>query len=395
MRRAALGTALVLVACSGNDPLIIDVDASHDAGMSRDGGFEVEDAGAPRDAGLPRDAGFAEEDAGTVRDGGVPRDGGERDGGPLTCEVSATEGECVDVLACGAAAFRGVCSGGLRNTCCIDVKDTCSVDGAPGVCIDTAACSFTSTPGRCPGPANVQCCTDPSLACDPSVHRTPNVGLGEEDFDASCPAGMIRVGAFCIDRYEASLVEIDSRGAVLGPWSPYHNPGSARVLARSVAFAVPQGYIDQVRAGQACANAGKRLCTNTEWLAACRGAASRTYPYGNTRVDGRCNDARARHPAIEFFGSSEPWVFNMIDNACINQIPQSVALTGAHPDCVTEDGALDMMGNLHEWTSDPSGTFRGGFYTDTFRNGEGCLYVTTAHNVGHWDYSTGFRCCAD
>jgi hypothetical protein len=52
------------------------------------------------------------------------------------------------------------------------------------------------------------------------------------------------------------------------------------------------------------------------------------------------------------------------------------------------------MGNLHEWTADPNGTFRGGFYADTAINGEGCLYATTAHNRSHWDYSTGFRCCA-
>ena len=31
----------------------------------------------------------------------------------------------------------------------------------------------------------------------------------------------------------------------------------------------------------------------------------------------------------------------------------------------------------------------------TVINGEGCLYTTTAHNMSHWDYSTGFRCCAD
>jgi hypothetical protein len=53
------------------------------------------------------------------------------------------------------------------------------------------------------------------------------------------------------------------------------------------------------------------------------------------------------------------------------------------------------MGNLHEWTSDPEGTFRGGFYVDTVINGPGCLYRTTAHDRAHWDYSTGFRCCAD
>ena len=54
-----------------------------------------------------------------------------------------------------------------------------------------------------------------------------------------------------------------------------------------------------------------------------------------------------------------------------------------------------MMGNLHEWTSDPAGTFRGGFYVDTVINGDGCLYRTTAHDVSYHDYSTGFRCCAD
>jgi hypothetical protein len=53
-----------------------------------------------------------------------------------------------------------------------------------------------------------------------------------------------------------------------------------------------------------------------------------------------------------------------------------------------------MMGNLHEWTADPAGTFRGGFYVDTVRNGNGCLYATTAHNTSYRDYSTGFRCCA-
>ena len=53
-----------------------------------------------------------------------------------------------------------------------------------------------------------------------------------------------------------------------------------------------------------------------------------------------------------------------------------------------------MMGNLHEWTADPAGTFRGGFYADTRVNGDGCGYRTTAHSAGYSDYSTGFRCCA-
>ena len=80
---------------------------------------------------------------------------------------------------------------------------------------------------------------------------------------------------------------------------------------------------------------------------------------------------------------------------CLNQLPDGLSPTGAHAGCVSADGIYDMMGNLHEWTAAPSGTFRGGYYLDTKLNGEGCDYRTTAHAPAYYDYSTGFRCCAD
>jgi formylglycine-generating enzyme required for sulfatase activity len=167
------------------------------------------------------------------------------------------------------------------------------------------------------------------------------------------------------------------------------------VRAVSVAGAVPQAYIDQVQAGDACANAGKRLCTDVEWLRACQGPEGYTYPYGDTRMPGVCNDHRAVHPMVEYFGTSASWIWSETNNACIDQLPETVDETGSLPDCVTAEGAFDMMGNLHEWTADTAGTFRGGYYVDTTANGNGCLYVTTAHAVTYWDYSIGFRCCAD
>ena len=54
----------------------------------------------------------------------------------------------------------------------------------------------------------------------------------------------------------------------------------------------------------------------------------------------------------------------------------------------------DMVGNLHEWTAAKTGTFRGGYYLDTHKNGDGCSYRTVAHEFTYHDYSTGFRCCA-
>jgi formylglycine-generating enzyme len=222
----------------------------------------------------------------------------------------------------------------------------------------------------------------------PDVNGVPAEPAGV----GGCPPGMTKVSGFCIDRWEAILVLVEGTPA---GWSPYANPGNRTVEARSVPGAVPQGYITQVQAAGACAEAGKRLCTDSEWLRACRGPDNDLYPYGDVLLAGVCNDDRECHPAVQYFETGADWIWSELGNPCINQLPDGLAETGSHPDCITEEGALDMMGNLHEWTADPNGTFRGGFYVDTVLNGPGCTYATTAHDVTHWDYSTGFRCCAD
>lgn len=93
--------------------------------------------------------------------------------------------------------------------------------------------------------------------------------------------------------------------------------------------------------------------------------------------------------------TSEDWIWSELGHPCLNQLEAGLSATGAYAECESSEGAFDLMGNLHEWTADPLGTFRGGFYVDTVLNGPGCLYATTAHDVNHWDYSTGFRCCGD
>lgn len=228
--------------------------------------------------------------------------------------------------------------------------------------------------------------------CDPAVVANPNVGhVTEAPGKGGCPAGMVPAADFCIDQFEASLIRIIGESS----WSPYVNPGNQGMRAVSVASAVPQAYIDQQQAASACAAAGKRLCTDAEWLRACRGPSSFTYPYGNQRIANACNEHRDVHPAVEYFGTSETWVFSELDNACLNQLPNGLAPAGSFPACVTAEGAYDLMGNLNEWTAAVEGTYRGGYYVDTAANGSGCLYATTAHNGAYWDFGTGFRCCAD
>jgi hypothetical protein len=200
-----------------------------------------------------------------------------------------------------------------------------------------------------------------------------------------CPAGMALAGDACVDKWEASLVG----------WSPYDVPGDG--VAASVEGVVPQGYISGEVAESACAAAGKRLCTLDEWLRACQGPETWTWPYGDTYVDGACNDTYpGTHPVVDYFGTSVGvWDSEHMNNPGINQQPDTVDETGANPACVTTEGIFDMHGNLHEWIADPAGTFKGGFYADASINGPGCTYTTTAHAFGYHDYSTGFRCCGD
>lgn len=330
---------------------------------------------------------------------GSSSDGGSSSTGVVddSCMVSGQLGTCEDVIDCASLSLLAICDGAPSNQCCLPDATACSVEGAPGLCLPTASCpdGLARTPGLCPGDADVQCCTDPALACDPDAMPLPNEGLEEQSYDAACPDGMITVVDVCVDRFEASLVVIDDGGAPISSWSPYVHPSGVNVRAVSLTGAVPQGYIDGDTAASACAAAGKRLCTDAEWLRACRGPQDTTYPWGDAAMPGVCNDARATHPAIEYFGTAEAWIWSELDNPCILQVPDGLQTTGAHPGCVTAEGAVDMVGNLHEWTADPAGTFRGGFFVDTVLNGPGCSYATVAHDRSHWDYSTGFRCCAD
>ena len=204
---------------------------------------------------------------------------------------------------------------------------------------------------------------------------------------------MAHVDTFCIDRYEGALEEF-----VDGQWraaAPYYTVGTRMVRAVPAENAVPQGYISGAQAAAACAASGKRLCTTTEWLAACRGPMNLTWPYGNTHLDGACNDDYEGHPVIDYFGMSNVFDSVHMNDPGINQQPGTLARGGEHAQCVSAYGVFDLHGNLHEWVDDPAGTFRGGFYADASINGDGCLYRTTAHAFTYHDYSTGFRCCAD
>lgn len=210
---------------------------------------------------------------------------------------------------------------------------------------------------------------------------------------APCPPDMAWVdGEVCVDRYEASTVEV-AGGA---RHSPYEPVTGIKVRAVSQRGVVPQAYISKVEAEAACKNAHKRLCKEAEWVKACQGKSPTTYPYGDEHKDGYCNDA-GKAPLSVYYKDMEAAFSsaNAMNDARLNQVPGTVARTGRYKKCKNGYGLFDMVGNVHEWVDDPNGTFRGGYYLDTVKNGAGCKYRTDAHDVSYHDYSTGFRCCKD
>jgi hypothetical protein len=236
----------------------------------------------------------------------------------------------------------------------------------------------------------------PAAAAQPSL-----VDLGMTSTSARCPSEMALVDdRVCVDRWEAALVERRSDGSS-PPWffSSAIDGLEAQVRAISAPGVFPQGYISGKQAALACASSGKRLCTSREWERACRGPRNTTFPYGDARRPGACNDdIRPVHPVVEAAAlmplAGSIWQAGM-NNALINQLADTLAKTGDRAECTNEYGVYDMVGNLHEWVDDPDGTFRGGYYMDTSKNGDGCSYSTVAHDFSYHDYSTGFRCCMD
>ena len=139
-------------------------------------------------------------------------------------------------------------------------------------------------------------------ACLPALAPTLLALLGGAGAGAqpASPPEMAEIDGACIDRWEAFLIG----------QSPYEIATGGR--AASASGSIPQGYISGVAAASACAQAGKRLCTDTEWLRACRGPAGTTFPYGDVYDPDKCNDSRAEHPVVTLFGAGATFSFEQL-----------------------------------------------------------------------------------
>jgi sulfatase modifying factor 1 len=212
---------------------------------------------------------------------------------------------------------------------------------------------------------------------------------------AVCPEGMASIeGRYCIDRYEAAVELVGDAGQVAGL-----HPHNREILGKTVravsrAGVLPQAHVSRDEAASACEQAGKRLCSDEEWLGACRGRTPTRYPYGPRFRSGYCNDEGVA-PLPLLRGASYALDYATLNDPRLDRVPGTVARAGHFGRCTNDGEVFDLVGNLHEWTAAPRGVFRGGYFLDTKVLGEGCDYETSGHAPTYRDYSTGFRCCAD
>ncbi len=242
---------------------------------------------------------------------------------------------------------------------------------------------------------------DTGAGADAGVEDAGTLDAGAPDAGNGCFPGMVRIRGFCVDGWEAHVVELLADGGEQ-PHSPFVGVDALKVRAKVLGGVFPQGYISQLQSAAACAQAGKRLCTSAEFSLACRGPdAGSLYPYGGTvKKAGACNEGKGSSLPRFYGNNPATWTYAAFNDPRLNQWDGGLYPTGAYLQCVSPFGVHDCVGNLHEWGADAPdvnnhGRFRGGFYGDAEINGKGCSYLTSAHEPAYHDYSTGFRCCAD
>jgi hypothetical protein len=237
----------------------------------------------------------------------------------------------------------------------------------------------------------------PREAPAPSIDEGTGGGepLASQADGAACPEGMALIdGEYCPRVEQRCLRWIDPPGR-------YHEYRCAEYAqpARCLAPRLHQRFcIDRRERAEAdtgmplnvqswtdakrtCERAGARVCMDSEWTFACEGEEMRPYPYGWSRAASKCNADRP-----DLLVPGQPW-----------RIRDERERSGAHPDCSSPFGVLDMAGNVAEWvTVDgyPEGSFvvqKGNWWQP---GKHACRDEQAGHDRFYKGTETGFRCCA-
>lgn len=325
------------------------------------------------------------------------------DNNGCTLYDSCNAGVCVPGAQADCSGVADACNNGV----CVSTGPSdfyCAKDAAPyegNSCNAGSACvsAATCTGGVCEPtsymPDGTTCetdnnpCTDNICESGTCTHP-PKSGVWQEPGDCPGRPDMVKVLCTnrCIDKYESRICRTndcsdlsDCRGGTGDNyWICFNRDGtdltcSPKPRACSVSGQTPSRWMSFNQAEKACQNAGKRLCTENEWVRACSTQLQMAYPYGDTFMPLACNGAA--------YGDQAGG--------------RMVRLTGSLAGCRSPSGEYDMSGNVWEWTdngdrSQPDQPVYGGGYN----SGSSSLRCSATQNR-HWrdgrDDWIGSRCC--
>ncbi len=143
----------------------------------------------------------------------------------------------------------------------------------------------------------------------------------------------------------------------------------------------PMNCVDYFGAQQYCAYVGGRLCTEVEWLEACKGTEDRAFPYGDAFDPRACN---VQSTASGIDGDPPSSVPVASDLSCEGGFA----------------GLYDMAGNVFEWLADCQDTyckFRGGGYltNEPLERFTACGGACAGNQKSLQSGTVGIRCCRD
>lgn len=217
--------------------------------------------------------------------------------------------------------------------------------------------------------------------------RAIEVALGASATDAAKAAATLRTTGTALQAVAADTPA--TRDIALGALAFKVDTFEASIqdgAAVSARHQVPALRVSWYEAKAACEKAGKRLCTEEEWVSACQNAPAAddnrngqfaddmiegtAYPYGDFHDNNRCWDARRDEDRPVY--------------------------TGELPACATPTGIYDMTGNAEEWVGSTPETavLLGGAY-DTSEDHARCYRRNDTYGAGYASPRTGFRCCAN
>ncbi|MBY0399190.1 formylglycine-generating enzyme family protein [Myxococcota bacterium] len=199
-----------------------------------------------------------------------------------------------------------------------------------------------------------------------------NESVDSECGDDEKPARQVALVAYSIDQTEVTVAAYRSCVSAGSCTAPNTDPGCNWGAPDRDQH--PVNCIDWDQATAFCRWAGKRLPTEQEWEKAARGTEGRKFPWGNLAYSRSSGLAKILAVEVGFFGTSP---------------------VGSFPGGDSPYGAVDIAGNVWEWTSDPdpSGLYRssrgGSWFNQPIR--------ARASNR-EWEFRTirlssgGFRC---